>query len=210
MIYISYVTIEEMSSSIYSTAKTSPSKLIVISMKHQYIFWMSQSSKVLDFLTTIFWTLRYILRKQTCMDCCINSLFIQNIRLRGFWNHSLSDYKLYVITWKTFMKLGQFYSKCSVENDITQQISLTGQSEILEKLATAGQCPWSHRGCKSRRCQCCLYLDEKSHSSNDGLDFPIFGGLNCLSKNIIHIIQHKACGDKCVGETGRCLLIYID
>ena len=33
----------------------------------------------------------------------------------------------------------------------------------------------------------------------------IFGGLNCLSKNIIYIIECKACGDKYVGETGRCL-----
>ena len=59
--------------------------------------------------------------------------------------------------------------------------------------------------CKSRRCQCCLYLDEKSHSSNDDSDVPIFGGLNCLSKNIIYIIECKACGDKYVGGTGRCL-----
>ena len=59
--------------------------------------------------------------------------------------------------------------------------------------------------CKSSRCQCCLYLDEKSHFNNDDFDFPIFGGLNCLSKNIIYIIECKACGDKYVGETGRCL-----
>ena len=59
--------------------------------------------------------------------------------------------------------------------------------------------------CKSRRCQYCLYLDEKSHFSNDDFDFPIFGGLNYLSKNIIYIIERKACGDKYVGETGRCL-----
>ena len=59
--------------------------------------------------------------------------------------------------------------------------------------------------CKSSRCQCCLFLDEKSHFSNDDFDFSIFGGLNCLSKNIIYIIECKACGDKYVGETGRCL-----
>ena len=35
-------------------------------------------------------------------------------------------------------------------------------------------------------------------------DFPIFGGLNCFSKNI-YIIECKACGDKYVDETGRCL-----
>ena len=29
--------------------------------------------------------------------------------------------------------------------------------------------------------------------------------LNCASKNIIYIIECKACGDKYVGETGRCL-----
>ena len=44
--------------------------------------------------------------------------------------------------------------------------------------------------CKSIRCQCCLYLVEKSHFSNDDFDFPIFGGLNCLSKNVI--IECKA------------------
>ena len=55
------------------------------------------------------------------------------------------------------------------------------------------------------RRQCCLYLDEKSHFSNDDFDFPIFGGLHCLSTNIIYIIECKACGDKYVGETGRCL-----
>ena len=59
--------------------------------------------------------------------------------------------------------------------------------------------------CKSRRCRCCLYLDEKSHFSTDDFDFPIFGGLNCLSKNIIYIIACKTCGDKYVGETGLCL-----
>ena len=59
--------------------------------------------------------------------------------------------------------------------------------------------------CKSSRCQCCLYLDEKSHFRNDYFDFPIFGGLNCLSKNTIYIIECKACGDKYVGETGRYL-----
>ena len=59
--------------------------------------------------------------------------------------------------------------------------------------------------CKSRRCQCFLYLDEKSDCSNDDFDFPIFGGLNCLSKNIIYIIECKAYGDKYVGETGHCL-----
>ena len=59
--------------------------------------------------------------------------------------------------------------------------------------------------CKSSRCQCCLYFDEKSHFSNYDFDFPIFGGLNCLSKHIIYIIECKACGDKYVGETGRCL-----
>ena len=48
-------------------------------------------------------------------------------------------------------------------------------------------------------------MDEKSHLSNDDSDFPIFGGLNCLSINFIHIIECKACGDKYVGETGRCL-----
>ena len=46
---------------------------------------------------------------------------------------------------------------------------------------------------------------KKSYFSNDDFDFPIFGGLNCLSKNIIYIIECKACGDKYVGETGRCL-----
>ena len=55
--------------------------------------------------------------------------------------------------------------------------------------------------CKSRRCQCCLYLDEKSHFNNDDFDFPIFGGL----KSSIYIIECKACGDKYLGETGRCL-----
>ena len=45
----------------------------------------------LDFLATLFWTLRYILRKRTHMNWCIKSLFIQNIWLRGSWNHSLSD-----------------------------------------------------------------------------------------------------------------------
>ena len=59
--------------------------------------------------------------------------------------------------------------------------------------------------CKSRRCQCCLYLDEKSHFSNDDFDFPIFGGLNGLLKNIIYIIECKACGHKFVGETSHCL-----
>ena len=48
-------------------------------------------------------------------------------------------------------------------------------------------------------------MDEKSHFSNDDFYFPIFGGLNCFSKNIIYVIECKACGDKYVGETGRCL-----
>ena len=49
---------------------------------------------------------------------------------------------------------------------------------------------------KSRRCQCCLYLEEKkSHFSNDGFDFPIFGRLNYFSKDIIYIIECTACGD---------------
>ena len=45
----------------------------------------------------------------------------------------------------------------------------------------------------------------KSHFSNDDFDFPIFGGLICFSKNIIYIIECKACGNKYIGETGRCL-----
>ena len=44
---------------------------------------MSQSSKLRDFLTTIFWTLKYSVRTQTYMNCCIKSLFIQNKHLKG-------------------------------------------------------------------------------------------------------------------------------
>ena len=47
--------------------------------------------------------------------------------------------------------------------------------------------------CKSR-CQCCFNLEEKSHFTNDDFDFPIFGGLDCFSKNIIYHLYH--CGDK--------------
>ena len=35
-------------------------------------------------------------------------------------------------------------------------------------------------------------------------DIFIFEGLNCLSK-IIYIIEGEACGDRFVGDTGRCL-----
>ena len=50
-----------------------------------------------------------------------------------------------------------------------------------------------------------LFGGKKSHFSIDDFDFPISGGLNCFSKNIIDIIGCKACGDKYVGETGCCL-----
>ena len=40
-----------------------------------------------------------------------------------------------------------------------------------------------------------LFGGKKSHFSNDGFDFPIFGRLNYFSKDIIYIIECTACGD---------------
>ena len=52
---------------------------------------MSQFSKVKDFLTTMCSTRKCISRRWTRMNCCIKSLFIQNIHLKESWNHNLSD-----------------------------------------------------------------------------------------------------------------------
>ena len=137
----------------------------------------------------------------------MKSIFIQNILLKGSWNHSLSHSSLYVITREIFMKLCQFYSKCS-----TKKLHYPGRflrqvkARFLRNYRQPGNIldpTGAALKCKSR-CQCCLYLDEKSHFSNNEFDFPIFGGLNCFSKNIIHINECKAHADEYVGETDLC------
>ena len=61
--------------------------------------------------------------------------------------------------------------------------------------------------CKKRVCQCCLYIHETSsfgqHDSE--LEFPIWGKLDCQSKDIIYIIQCKKCNEQYIGETERSL-----
>ena len=106
------------------------------------------------------------------------------------------------------MKRRQFFLKCSVKN-ITQADFLDrlkqNSWEIIGNQASL-MVPLRLLKCKSRRCRGCLYFEEKSHFSNDDSDFPILGGwIKLLFENIIYIIECRACGDKYVGETWRCL-----
>ena len=139
----------------------------------------------------MFWTQTCIWRRWTHTNCCIVSLFIRNT-FEGILK-SQSDSWLYAIIWKTFMKRRQFFLKCSVKNYVTQADFLdrwkgnsweiigaiwpslspcTLINPILLTYLRNYQLPgitYDPIGdalkCKSRRYQCCLYLDEKSHFS---------------------------------------------
>ena len=155
-------------------------------MKHQ-IFWTSQSSKVVDFLTSMCWTQMWIWRRWTRMNCCIASLFIRN-------------------TFEGILKsqLIRFLTICNNMEDFHEATSILFKV-LCEKLCYPGRFLrqikakflWNYQlpgitndpigdalKCKSRRYQCSLYLDEESHFSDDDFDFPIFVGLNFFSKNM--------------------------
>ena len=53
--------------------------------------------------------------------------------------------------------------------------------------------------CGRRSCECCLWMHETSYIDDDGVS--IDGGINCLSKNVIYLIECTKCGQKYIGET---------
>lgn len=59
--------------------------------------------------------------------------------------------------------------------------------------------------CNRKRCQCCLRMEETSYFYADDGDYPIFGRIDCQSKNIIYVIECQKCNMKYVGETQRSL-----
>ena len=66
-------------------------------------FWMSQSSKILGFLTIIFWTLRYVLRKRT--PICVKSI---HKRLTSWLNKVMQNPSL-MMRWTCEMGLCGIY-----------------------------------------------------------------------------------------------------
>ena len=59
--------------------------------------------------------------------------------------------------------------------------------------------------CGRKRCECCLRIKEDSYFGNDETEYPIFGRLDCQSKNIIYLIECQKCHIQYVGETQRTL-----
>ena len=63
------------------------------------------------------------------------------------------------------MKRRQFFLKCSMKNDITQADVLDrlkqNSWEIIDSQALRVDPIGAALKCKSSRCQCCLYLEEK-------------------------------------------------
>lgn len=59
--------------------------------------------------------------------------------------------------------------------------------------------------CGRRKCECCLWIEEKSYFGD--LEYSIQGKIDCNSKNIIYIIECKKCKMQYVGETRNSLKI---
>ena len=59
--------------------------------------------------------------------------------------------------------------------------------------------------CQKPRCECCLRIKETSYHSGEDGDYPIVGGMNCQSKNLIYVIECQKCKMKYVGETQQSL-----
>ena len=154
------------------------------------------------------------------MNCCIVSLFIRNT-FEGILKSQLIRFLTICNNLEDFHKRRQFFLKCSVKNYVTQADfldrlkgnsweiigaiwpSLSPCTVINPKLLTYlrnYQLPgitYDPIGdalkCKSRRYQCCLYLDEKSH----------FSEWWWLWFSRIYWIRFLF--EKYVGEAGRCL-----
>ena len=58
--------------------------------------------------------------------------------------------------------------------------------------------------CNQKRCDCCLWIEQKSYHG-DNEEYPIYGRMDCNSKNIIYVIECNKCKLKYVGETQRAL-----
>ena len=159
------------------------------------LLWNSSKRNCLSSLVD-----RYIRRKRTHMSCCIK---IFSSKLEG---SQLIRFLTMCNNMEDFHEVTPILFKVLREKQQYRQISQTSQSKNYRQPGNTLDSIWAALKCKSRRCQCCLYLNEKSHSGNDDFDFlKIVVVSNCLSKNIIYIIEYKACGDKYAGETGRCL-----
>ena len=112
------------------------------------IFWMSQSSKFLDFLTTIFWTLIYILRKRTRMNCCITVISSKKHTFEGILKKQIIRFLTIYNNMEDFHEsYVNIIQSAPRKTTLFRQISQIGQSEILEKLSAAGKHSWSHWGC---------------------------------------------------------------
>ena len=80
------------------------------------------------------------------------------------------------------------------------------KSDILNRYRQTGEC-YDPLGaslkCGKRWCECCLRLAENSYFGSGEFEFPIFGRLDCQSRNIIYVIECKHCHIQYVGETQR-------
>ena len=70
-------------------------------------FWMSQSSKVLDFLTTIFWTLR-VFFQETDTELVHKRFFIKNTCLEGTICNNMGEYDAASVLFKVFREKRQY------------------------------------------------------------------------------------------------------
>ena len=81
------------------------------------------------------------------------------------------------------------------------------KSEFLTKYHEMGDfedpCGASMK-CNKKRCECCLWIDQSSYHG-DNEEYPIYGRMDCQSKNVIYVIECKKCKLKYVGETQRSL-----
>ena len=80
------------------------------------------------------------------------------------------------------------------------------KSDFLSRYRQIGECNdplGAALKCGHKRCECCLRIEENSYFGRGEFEYPIFGRLDCKSKNIIYIIECRKCHIQYVGETQR-------